>query len=67
MFRRYPARRHDKALIEWVATKQGVGGPVNGADGLNEPDLADVDGLAVGFELVEMAQIRVWETLVYYH
>jgi hypothetical protein len=54
-------------LIEWVATKQGVGGPANGAHGLNEPDLADADGLAVGFALVEMAQIRVWETLVYYH
>jgi hypothetical protein len=44
-----------------------VGGPANGANGLNGPDLADADDLAVGFALVEMAQIRAREKLVYYH
>jgi hypothetical protein len=58
-------------LIEWIATKQGddalVGGPVGGEHGLNGPDLADADGFAVGFALVEVAQTRVWERLVYCH
>lgn len=71
MLRRYRSRWYDRVLIEWVATKQGddalVGGPAGGVHGLNGPDLADVDGFAVGFALVEIAQIRVWERLVYYH
>ena len=70
MLRRYRSRWH-MVLIEWVATKQGddalVGGPAGGVHGLNGPDFADVDGFAVGLALVEIAQIRVWERLVYYH